>query len=465
MSSVSSDPPLDAVVVGGGIAGLTAAWHLRNRRILLLEREERVGGRMFSEASGDYWLNYGAHLFPGRGSVVDELLTSVGLRTVPIPGTKLAVALGDRIVSRGRLETYPLRLPLSPRERLAFARAGLRVQRAVAEFRKAAAPIPGEALSARHERVLRFRGEETFADFLGDLPEQVLAIFACAAHRATAEPDELSAGCGIGLFAMVWGGKKSTIGRNLVGGPSVLPAKVAAELGDRVRTGAEVTRLREDRELLEVEYRLQGGVRRARSRHVIVAIPAPQAAPVLGLVAPEQSEALASITYGPFLSVAVMTGETRGMPWDGIYAMATPGRSFDMFSNQAQVLHASGNRPAGGSLMLYAGGRHARQLIAESDDVVREVFLRDLYDLYPVARGITVETRVKRWTLGNVFARPGRYAIQPQLNGPFGSRRNVHLAGDYFTELGNMEGSATTGRNAALAVDSDLSKEPTAGIR
>jgi oxygen-dependent protoporphyrinogen oxidase len=456
MSSISSDPPLDAIVVGGGIAGLTAAWHLRNRDILLLERERRVGGRMFSEASGDYWLNYGAHLFPGSGSVVDELLTSVGLQTVPIPGSKLAVALGDRIVSRGRLETYPLRLPLSLRERLAFARAGLRVQRAVAEFLKAAAPIPGEALAARHERVLRFRDSETFADFLGDMPEQVAAIFACAAHRATAELDELSAGCGIGLFAMVWAGKKSTIGRNLVGGASVLPTTVAAELGDRVCTEAEVTRLTEEGEFLEVEYRLEGGVRRARSRHVIVAIPAPQAAPLLSLVAAEQSATLASIRYGPFLSVAVKTSETHRMPWDGIYAMATPGRSFDMFSNQAQVLHASGNRPAGGSLMLYAGGRHAGQLIAKSDDVIGEAFLRDLYDLYPDARGITEETRVKRWTLGNVFARPGRHALQPQLNGPFGSRKNLHLAGDYFTELGNMEGSATTGRNAALAVAADL---------
>ena len=63
----------DVVVVGGGIAGLTAAWRLRHRDVLLLEAEDRVGGRIRSDAHGEYWLNYGAHLFPWPGSLVDAL--------------------------------------------------------------------------------------------------------------------------------------------------------------------------------------------------------------------------------------------------------------------------------------------------------------------------------------------------------------------------------------------------------
>ena len=34
------------------------------------------------------------------------------------------------------------------------------------------------------------------------------------------------------------------------------------------------------------------------------------------------------------------------MPWDDVYAMATPGRVFDMFTNQAQALR--GRRHARG---------------------------------------------------------------------------------------------------------------------
>ena len=63
-------------------------------------------------------------------------------------------------------------------------------------------------------------------------------IFSCAAHRATAELDELSAGCGIGLFALVWAGKGSLIARNLLGGSGQLPAALGRELGERARTRA-----------------------------------------------------------------------------------------------------------------------------------------------------------------------------------------------------------------------------------
>ena len=55
----------DVVIVGGGIAGLAAAWRLRHRDVLLLEAGDRLGGRMRSEPCGDYWRNHGAHLFPG----------------------------------------------------------------------------------------------------------------------------------------------------------------------------------------------------------------------------------------------------------------------------------------------------------------------------------------------------------------------------------------------------------------
>src|ERR671918_546268 len=105
-----------------------------------------------------------------------------------------------------------------------FAKAGVKIQRAVARYRR---------LGQRYD----FEDDRTFAEFLGPLPPAVHAIFSCAAHRATAELDELSAGCGIGLFALVWGGKASLIARNLLGGGGQLPAALGRELGERAHTG------------------------------------------------------------------------------------------------------------------------------------------------------------------------------------------------------------------------------------
>jgi protoporphyrinogen/coproporphyrinogen III oxidase len=446
----------DVVVIGGGVAGLAAAWRLRGRDVLLLEADERLGGRLRSELRGDYWLNYGAHLFPGPGTVVDRMARECGLNTAPVTGSMMGLAVGPKRLTRGPVESYPLRLPLSARDRVAFARAGLRVQRAVSARLRVSTPLAGESPADVRARVLAFEDERSFADFLGPLPPAVETIFSVAAHRATAELPELSAGCGIGLFALVWGGKRSLIARNLVGGAGQLPVALGRRLGARARTGCRVFGLRPEGAELVVDYQAGGSAGSVRARHVIVAVQAPFAAPLVAPVARRAAAALEQMSYGAFVTVAVETRETRAMPWDRVYAMATPGRVFDMFTNQAHALRGDGNRRPGGSLMLFAGAHAAEALMRESDEAITERFLADLHDLYPQTRGVIAGATVHRWELGNVFARPGRHRLQAPLEGALGPHANVHLAGDYFAELGNVEAAARTGTVAAERVETQL---------
>ena len=147
------------------------------------------------------------------------------------------------------------------------------------------------------------------------------------------------------------------------------------------------------------------------------------------------------------------------MPWDPVYAMATPGRAFDMFTNQAHALRRGGTRRPGGSLMLFAGGRGAAELAEKPDDAIVGRCVDDLVGLYPGASGIVEDAKVQRWPLGNVFAQPGRRHLQQPLEGALGSGRNLHLAGDYFAELGNLEAAAGTGAHAAARVDVLLSEQ------
>jgi protoporphyrinogen/coproporphyrinogen III oxidase len=429
----------DVVIVGGGIAGLSAAWRLRHRDVLLLEAGDRLGGRLRSDPRGDYWLNYGAHLFPGPGSLVEAMATECGLEALRVTGGMMGLAVGSRRLTSGRVETYPFRLPLRLRDRIAFARAGLKVQRA----------------AARHQRLERrpdFEDGRTFGEFLGPLPPAVRQIFSCAAHRATAELDELSAGCGIGLFALVWGGQASLIGRNLLGGSGRLPAALGRELGDRARTRVRVHAVRPEGTDLTVQTDRED----IRARHVIVAAQAPCAVPLVAPVAERAAAALSQMTYGPFLSVAVATSEDGPMPYDDVYAMATPGRVFDMFTNQAHALRAGRPRRPGGSLMLFAGAHGAARLMRADDEAIVERFLADLHELFPQTRGVIAGATVHRWELGNVYARPGRGRLRAPLEGALGAHENLHLAGDYFAELGNMEAAARSGSAAAERVDARL---------
>lgn len=464
-SGESDAPTRDVVVIGGGIAGLTAAWRLRHRDLLLLEASDRLGGRMRSERRGDYWLNYGAHLFPAPGSLVDAIAGELTLETVPVWGSMMGLAVGGTKLTSGPVESYPLRLPLSIRDRVAFATRGLKVQAAVAGYHRVARRRGDEAPEETRARILAYEDDRTFGEFLGSMPPQVESIFACASHRATAELDELSAGCGIGLFALVWGGKGSLIARNMLGGTGRLPETIGERLGEeRVRVDAPATAIRDDGDALVIEYRDATGLGRVRARHVILAAQAPFAAQLAEGVAPAAAAALAKMRYGTFLNVAVATVEAGPMPWDGIYAMATPGRAFDMFTNQAHALRRRGPRRPGGSLMLFAGGQAAAALAQQTDDVIVARFVDDLVGLFPEARGIVADASVQRWPLGNVFAQPGRRHLQRPLEGALGAAGNLHLAGDYFAELGNLEAAARTGDGAAARVDHLLGSRPAGDI-
>ena len=135
----------DTVIIGGGLSGLTAAWHLREKDILVLESEDRIGGRLYSLQRDGYWLNLGAGVFSSGKSHVRDLVDELGLKTISIPGSTTAMAFRNKILSRGRIETYPLRLPLSLSARKSLILTGIRIRRAVYQYHKSAKPLPEES--------------------------------------------------------------------------------------------------------------------------------------------------------------------------------------------------------------------------------------------------------------------------------------------------------------------------------
>jgi len=443
---------LDAVIVGGGIAGLASAWDLRNRDILVLEASDRLGGRIRSETRDPYWLNLGAHVFSGTGSATARLCSDVGVEVAAVPGQLAAVELNGRLVVGGRPELYPLRLPLTGSERLALAKAGARLRLAVARYRTAAETREGESAPQARRRLLQFGDDRTFADWLGPMPGDADALFRATVIRSTAEPEEISAGQGIGYFALVWaaGGGLS---RNIVGGAGVLVDGIAAELGDKVATGCEVTEVAPGDDAVTVSFTRDGKAEQVTARQAVVATRAFEAAAIVRDLPDDTQRALEAIPYGPTVVMAVLTDERGPMPWDGIYALATPKRSFNMLFNIANVEHARpGHRRTGGSLMMYRSAHGALPLLELPDDEVERAFLDDLYAIFPQARGHVSETQLLKLPRMLPYPAPGRAALQPALDRPLG---RVHLAGDY---LGGVysDTAIASGQEAALAIRRSL---------
>jgi protoporphyrinogen/coproporphyrinogen III oxidase len=440
-------PEVEVVVVGAGIAGLSAAWGLRDRDVLVLEADERVGGRLMSEPRGRYWLNFGGHVLAGEDSATGRLLAAVGVEARAVPGVLTALAMNGRVLAGGRVETYPLRLRLTRSERLALIRAGARVRLAVLEYGRASRLRAGEPEADRRARVLAYRDDRTFADFLGRVPAEVDAIFRPTIQRSSGEPEQVSAGYGIGYFQLVWD-RKGGLTRNVLGGSARLPEAIAAALGERVRTGARVERVVPDGDGVTVH----SGGEQIRARFAVVATPAFAAGEILEGIPAETADALGRIAYGPYVVGALLTDEPGPMPYDGIYAVATPKTSFNMLFNTANVTRGPGAREPGGTLMVYSAAGLADALSDRGDEEIARIYADDVARIFPAVTGHIEEARIRRWPRGLPHPRPGRHLLQPALERPLG---NVFLAGDYLGTT-YVDTAVTTGTAAAHEIRSRL---------
>lgn len=444
----------DVVIVGGGIAGLTAALHLRDLGPLVLEAEERVGGRILSQRRGDLALSVGAHMFPPPDSVVGRLVAEFGLDVMPITGSMLNIFYRGRLVQDKRPELFPALLPLSLAGRLSFARAGLRLRRDAARYMELLQPRPGDTDAAIRLRALRHRGDESFAQFLGSLHPEAFEIYRAVANRSVAEPHEISQSAMAALFGHVW--DTGDLGRNMRGGSGRLPEALGASLGDSIHLGARVHDVAIEGAGVRVRYEGDGGSGEVSARAAVIAVPAPAIPAMISDLPGETAEALSRVSFGPMVVLSILTAETEPMPWDDLYSILTPDKSFNMFFNHANFLSSAATPKQGSVLMVYAGGDRARALLDLDEDAIRARFLDDLDGLYPQVRGLIAETMVKKWAYAGPFAAPGRWRAQAALERGIGDR--LFFAGDWVSEFVSMETAARTAVDAAQAVRRALSQ-------
>ncbi|MFC9362882.1 protoporphyrinogen/coproporphyrinogen oxidase [Rhodococcus sp. NPDC057014] len=433
----------DAIIVGGGLAGLSAAHRLRHRNVLLLEKEPRFGGRIRSERRGDYWLNWGAHVYNGPGTATGDLMSSVGIDSTPVPGSLAGLAMNGKLLTSGRVETYPFRVPMSWSDRAALMRAGIKVRMAVMKYAKVAAPRDGEDYRVRQQRIYDFLGDKTFTDFVGDLPNDADALFRPTVSRSAGDPEQVSAGAGVGYFHLVWD-RSGGLCRNIVGGPSTLTETIGAGLGESAKIGADVTEVIHSKNHVIVRYRHDGKDHEAKARYAVLATTAPVTSKIAPDLETDVRDALSKIVYGPYVSAAFLTNETTPQRWDSSYAIATPKRAFNVFFNMSNTTRAAEPvRGKGSSIMAFSPARFARPLIDRSDEEILDTYYQDLDDIFPGFPGQVEEAIVQRWPQGLAYCFPGRGTLQPTLTRR-GSR--IMLAGDFlgtwYTETAVQSGFA-----------------------
>lgn len=446
------DEAVDVVVVGGGIAGLIAASRLSATKTVLLEAEDRIGGRVQSERRGEYWLNLGAQFAEGDGVFI-EAMNRLGISRGSLDGTTAAFAWNGRVISSHSPARFVLQSRLGLAPRLDLARLGLRLQGAYKRLvtnkdrddaRRYRALLDGQPATEMASKVRTAEVRTIFDDW-------VRHWIGCDAEDTAATQFVIYMGS-----AMI---KASDVPNFSlpVGGNQSLTDGLASELGARVRPGSRVLSVTRQSNVVEVTYEDGLGPATITARRCIVALTADRALDVLKDIEEPQRQALSSIRYGRYVLAGIFTNESGPQPWDNLYAIATPGMSFQVIYNHAAALRRIGPRRPGGAIVCYAGGSKARALWDMSDGEVASLYHRDLAKLYPVLDRSIQETIIHRVPKSVPYWAPGDRSGMRLLREPMGP---IMFAGDYLG-VPSMTAAAHAGDTAARMVLNQLDRTGT----
>ncbi len=262
----------DCIVVGAGLAGLVAArnLHRSGRSVLVLEAQERIGGRMHGRSlpSGQ-WIDRGGQWVGPTQDRFLALLDEYGIRRFPTPaeGRKVLVYGGRRHEFDGFFQGFP------EGEAPPVAEDDWRdAMEAWQRFEALAGALPyGHPQPSEHNRRL---DRKTFAQWIEENTSTAFGAWYFAymvravGHLGPAEPHEVS------LLHVLWGHKVGPQSEHpeaelIHGGAGQIPERIAAELGDRIRVAEPVLHVAHGPSGVEVETPLA----RHAARQAVVAMP------------------------------------------------------------------------------------------------------------------------------------------------------------------------------------------------
>ncbi|WP_285775539.1 protoporphyrinogen oxidase [Microtetraspora sp. NBRC 13810] len=305
---------LHVVVVGGGIAGLAAAWFLRQGggdalRVTVLEGSPRVGGKLHATEVAGVSLDEGAEAMLARRPEGKDLVRMLGLSDELVyPGSTQA-----SILSRGALRPMPKGHVMGvPSDLMALARSGVLSPAGLARVPlDQILPATRVSTDVSVAAYIRARMGSEVVDrliepMLGGVyagRAETLSLHATMPMLATPARTERSL---LNAARAIAGAPKQTgpVFTTLRGGLGALPPAIAAASGADVRTGVTVRELR----------RVEGGWRLVtgpvpdpsviEADAVVVATPAPSATRLLAADVPGASAELSRIAYA---SMAIVT--------------------------------------------------------------------------------------------------------------------------------------------------------------
>lgn len=425
----------EIAIIGGGPSGLCALHALRDRDVVLLEKEPHLGGNCSSDSWEGVRFSTGAAFYTEGDTELVELMREVGAPGQPIAG-------GDALIVRGEpfhdfMGDGARRLPFPLHVREAFQRSADHAQKLV------------------RKRASRELDAERFSDFLRDYPGELRAFWdRFGASNWGASSEHTSARLGLSAYGWLSGDEKRlSYPGGLGAGAHALASYLQQRLPGRLRTSMFTHHIEPEADGSSVLiHALAGNEPHAiRARRVIVAVPKFFAARMLPHVRPEQRAAMTAFRYAPYPVVNVCLNGVGPEPAYDNWFLDAP---FADFIPADWVLYAGrGPTPRKTALTVYhplSEGQRGRllddeQLVHLADEVVLHL---DAH--FPGLRSKVAETRVFRRGHALPLPIPGQLAradIASRAHGPI-----VFAHSDSRGDVSSFPGALRAARKAVQAL-------------
>lgn len=413
----------DVVIVGGGIAGLTVAYRLGDQNVLLLEKETQPGGRTLSMDMGPYVFNQGAQMIPGGETYVAKLADELGVARTLIDKTKTSTYMNGKFVTGSSEFKFLLGLPIPFFEKLKMAYGIMRMRSRYSGI---------VDISPRSDdRTLQELSEKSFTERFNIRHPDVKVFWdSVSKSSSTLRADEVAAFQPVNTFL-----HHAADEFFIEGGTVQLTKALAEQTNARVETGASVTEVVSNDAGVAIQYKQNGTTHSVQARKCVMAVPAPLALSVLRYLPESKRSALEQCEYGAMSSAAFLVDKPsehffgKGTWRVPVVGMTTIGIGDPTFTFSDDMKREDGR----GLIRLYAGDDGSQMLQEMSDDEALDTFEKDLFDIFPAARGHVLDRALKHWPHAICPWRVGRLDLIDDIRAP---HDNIHYCGDYTVNSG-----------------------------
>jgi oxygen-dependent protoporphyrinogen oxidase len=445
--NINEEQIYDAIIIGGGISGITTAYMLRDKNILMLEKEKRFGGKVLSEDVFETTNNIGTQFFSDGDSSFVNLVNELGIERVSHSPKNVPYAF----FIEGKF--YP--------DMKSFMNIGIKIDR-LKLFAKVIPRIINFLKPQDHPKWKKLVRQNIINLERGLRKDTRALIKTYMRGTCLAKPENTSAGIGsvimLGVFAM---GEVAYV----KGGFQKITDAMLNVIDNKVVNGAEVTKVEEIDDVVYTHFIVEGETKVVKSNKVVMTAPAPYISDIIPNLPDWKKEALKGVRYGPLTMVSVIFN--KEVPWKRFFSLISDDTIFQMMFDQTLDTEDD-NNPNNPLVCNFIISKYPdelekiEQIVLLTDEEIIKLILTDFKRIIPLADkadDYIVETKVTRYPLGEIELSPKYYTeCLPYLSKPV---CNILFAGDYTHHLSFVEGAVYSAFDAARTLDSSfvVSKE------